>query len=270
MDARIPVLLATGTGLLVFLANRSAFFPMSYPEGDWEAQSRIGAEDVWVRPGLHAWYKAAPQARCVTLFLHGNAGNVTHRADTMVAITQAGASVLMLDYRGYGRSSGWPTERGLYQDAGDAYRYLLSQGWSADQIIVHGESLGTTVAVDLASRGKCAGVILEAPFPSARAVAARVLPVLGPLLVWGFDAKSKIARLRAPLLVIHGDRDEVIDFALGRELFDAAPEPKQHWTIAGAGHNSILYTAGPAYRERLRKFMMDACNVAVSSKSPRP
>lgn len=109
----------------------------------------------------------------------------------------------------------------------------------------------------------------EAPFPSARAVAAGVLPVLGPALVWGFDAKSKVARVRAPLLVMHGDRDEVIHFALGRELFDAAPGPKQHWTIAGAGHNNILHTAGSAYRERCGKFMMDACNVAIL-KSPRP
>lgn len=270
MDARIPALVAAGIGLLVFLANRSAFFPVRYPEGDWEARLRIGADDVWVRPGLHGWFKSTAQARCVSLFLHGNAGNVTHRDDAMLAITEAGASVLMLDYRGYGRSDGWPTERGLYQDAEAAYRYLLSKGWTAGQVFLHGESLGTTVAVDLASRLECAGVILEAPFPSARALAARVLPVLGPALVWGFDAKSKIARVRAPLLVMHGDRDEVIDFALGRELFDAAPGPKQHWTIAGAGHNDILRTAGSAYRERLGKFMMDACNVAVSSKSPRP
>lgn len=270
MDARMVGITAAGVALLVFLANRSAFFPMKYPHGEWDAQPVIGAEDDWVRPGLHAWWKSAPQPRCVTLFLHGNAGNVTHRADTMVAITEAGAAVLMLDYRGYGRSRGWPTERGLYEDAEAAYRYLLSKGWAASQIILHGESLGTAVAVDLASRVECAGVILEAPFPSARAVAGRVLPVLGPLLVWGFDAKSRIGRVRAPLLVLHGDRDEVIDFALGRELYDAAPGPKQHWTIAGAGHNNILHTAGAAYRDRLRKFMMDACNVAVSSKSPRP
>jgi fermentation-respiration switch protein FrsA (DUF1100 family) len=270
MDTRMLAAAAVGLGLLVYLANRSAFHPAKYPQGDWSARQLIGAEDAWVRPGLHAWWRVVPEARCVSLFLHGNAGNVTHRAGTIQAITQAGASVLMLDYRGYGSSDGWPTESGLYQDAESAYRYLLSKGFAAHQIILHGESLGTTVAVDLAARADCAGVILEAPFPSARAAAARILPGLGPMLVWGFDAKSKIGRMRAPLFVLHGDRDEVIDFSLGRELFDAAPEPKQHWTIAGAGHNDILETAGPEYRDRLRKFMMDACNVAVSSKSPRP
>ena len=106
MDARIPAVVAAGIGMLVFFANRSAFFPMRYPAGDWEARLRIGAEDVWVRPGLHGWLKSTAQARCVSLFLHGNAGNVTHRDDAMLAITEAGASVLMLDYRRYGRADG--------------------------------------------------------------------------------------------------------------------------------------------------------------------
>ena len=206
----------------------------------------------------------------MTLFLHGNAGNVTHRAAAMRELAAAGNAVLIPDYRGYGRSQGWPTERGLYRDADAAYEWLIAQGWPARRIIIHGESVGTSVAADLAARRPCAGLILEAPFPSARAVAARVLPVFGPLLVWGFDTRAKIAQVRAPLLVIHGTADEVIDFTFGQQLFDAAPEPKTLWAIPGAHHNDIAATAGIEYRERLRSFMMNACNAAASSPSFSP
>jgi hypothetical protein len=257
---------------LAWLANRSAFFPMQYPAGDWTGQTALGAQDVWLTTSdglkIHAWWKPLAGAKAVTLFLHGNAGNVTHRAAAMVEIASAGNAVLVPDYRGYGRSGGRPTEQGLYRDADAAYDWLLARGWAAGQIILHGESLGTSVATDLAARRRCAGLILEAPFPSARAVAAHVLPVVGPILVWGFDTRKKIRALRAPLLIIHGASDEIIDFALGQEVFAAAPSPKQFWAVAGAHHNDIAATAGSAYRERLRSFMMNACNAAASSPSP--
>jgi len=257
---------------LAWLANRSAFFPMQYPAGDWTTQPAVGAQDVWFTTSagvrIHAWWKPLAGAKAVTLFLHGNAGNVTHRAAAMLEIAAAGNAVLVPDYRGYGRSDGRPTEQGLYRDADAAYHWLLAQGWTAGQIILHGESLGTSVATELAARRLCAGLVLEAPFPSARAVAARVLPVLGPILVWGFDTGKKIRALRAPLLIIHGTDDEVIDFALGQEVFAAASQPKEFWAVSGAHHNDIAAAAGKAYRERLRTFMMNACNAAASSPSP--
>ena len=257
---------------IVWLANRSAFFPMRYPNGDWTNQAATGAQDLWLTTAdglrIHAWWMPQPGAGAVTLFLHGNAGNVTHRASTLRQIAAAGNSALLLDYRGYGRSEGSPTERGLYRDADAAYDWLIAQGWSANGIIIHGESLGTAVATDLAARRPCAGLILEAPFPSARAVAAHVLPILGPLLVWGFDTRAKIAHVHAPLLIIHGTADEVIAFALGREVFVAASQPKTLLAISGAHHNDIARTAGAAYHERLRGFIMNACNAAASSPSP--
>ena len=101
---------------------------------------------------LHAWWLKAPGSRVATLFLHGNAGNVTHRAGHMLAIAEAGSSVLVIDYRGYGRSEGRPDEAGLYADAEAAYQHLLAAGYTPDRIVLHGESLGTAVAVELASR----------------------------------------------------------------------------------------------------------------------
>lgn len=269
MDGRTwLVAAAAGWCLLAWMANRSAYFPMKYPEGDWEEREKVGAEDVWMASDgarLHGWWKQTEGARAAVLFLHGNAGNVSHRATAIEDLAAAGAAVMVIDYRGYGRSEGWPTERGLYQDADAGYEWLRAKGWGEDRIVLVGESLGSAVAVELASRKSCAGVVLEAPFPSARAVAARVLPVLGPALVWGFDSLSRIAEMRAPLLIIHGDRDEVIDYDLGMALYNAAPGPKAHWTVQGGHHNDLHCVNPAAYRERLRTFMMNACNAAVSS-----
>jgi fermentation-respiration switch protein FrsA (DUF1100 family) len=119
---------------------------------------------------------------------------------------------------------------------------------------VHGESLGTAVAVDLASRRPCAAVVLEAPFTSGKDVAATVLPIIGPLVMWSFDSRKKIGHVRAPILIIHGDHDEIIPTRLGQALFAAAPEPKSIWIVPGAHHNDIVETAGASYREHLQSF----------------
>lgn len=245
-------------GALLYLASRSVYFPSLYPAGQWQLQEAIGARDVWMVASdgvrLHGWFVPSPGGRYTTLHLHGNGGNITHRVELAQEIAKAGSSVLLVDYRGYGRSEGRPTEAGLYRDADAAYDYLMAQGTRPDSLIIHGESLGSAVAVDLAVRKRCAGLVLEAPFSSVRAVAGKVLPGLGPLLIWGFHSKAKIPGLRVPLLLMHGDRDEVIDYSLGRELFSAAPEPKQFWTVTGATHNDILMVAGDAYRAKLSEF----------------
>jgi fermentation-respiration switch protein FrsA (DUF1100 family) len=261
MDWKALLFIAAAWALLAWMANRSAFFPMPYPDGNWFLQKELNTEDVWLRSGrrrIHGWWKPLDQAPAAVLFLHGNAGNVTHRARHIAAWQKAGAAILVLDYRGYGRSEGRPTEAGLYEDALAGYRYLAGLGFPPARIFVHGESLGTVPAAHVASQAPVGGLILEAPFPSARAVAQTVLPLIGPLLVWGLDVNSRLARVRAPLLVIHGDQDEVIPYRLGRRVFDAAREPKEFWTIPGAGHNDIPETAGPEYPRRLRAFLEKA------------
>jgi len=243
---------------LIWFANRSAFFPMKYPQGDWSVQAALGVQDIglvaWDGTKLHGWWVQPEKPRVATLFFHGNAGNVTHRAAALAALREAGSAVLLLDYRGYGKSEGTPVENNLYKDAGTAYDLLVSRGYDPGRLIIHGESLGTAVAVDLASKRRCAGVVLEAPFPSARAVAREVLPFLGPLLVWGFDTQKKIGQIHAPLLVIHGDRDEIIPQALGREVFAGAPGPKEFWSVPGAGHNNLVSAGGSDYVWRLGDF----------------
>lgn len=152
-------------------ARHGVYFPSKYPEGYWEAQDLLSATDVWLDAPdgtrMHAWSVPGGDRGLVSLHLHGNGGNITHRYPMFREISAAGSSILALDYRGYGKSAGAPTEKGLYQDAEAAYDYLLRTGYRPSQVILHGESMGTAVAVDLASRRPCAAVVLEAPFTSA-------------------------------------------------------------------------------------------------------
>jgi fermentation-respiration switch protein FrsA (DUF1100 family) len=256
-----PVVACAIYAALCLFAARSVYYPTRYPDGRWDVQSQLGAVDVWLttRDGvrIHGWFVRSPESTRVTLFFHGNAGNTTYREPHFREIRAAGSSILMIDYRGYGRSSGRPSENGLYADASAAYDWARQEGYTPDRIIAHGESLGTAVAVDLASKRKCGGLVLEAPFTSAKDVAATVLPVLGPVLIWGFDSQSKIARVNAPVLVVQGDRDEVIPPRLGQALFKAAREPKSFWVVTGAGHNDLVEAAGPEYRNGLASFYAD-------------
>jgi pimeloyl-ACP methyl ester carboxylesterase len=252
----IPVIAAFLYLLSSYIASRLVYFPTKYPDGPWDAQALLHAKDVWLDTAdsirIHAWWVPHEGASLVTLHLHGNAANITYRYSRFHEILAAGSAVLALDYRGYGKSHGRPTESGLYHDADAAYDYLLKAGFRPNQIIVYGESLGTAIAVHLAARRPCAAVVLEAPFTSAKDVARTVAPVIGPMLIWGLDSRVKIGRIQAPVLFIHGDRDEIIPLRLGQELFAAAHEPKSFWLVPGAGHNDIAETAGASYRQHLQ------------------
>jgi pimeloyl-ACP methyl ester carboxylesterase len=262
MHVPIPVSLTIAAvcvvAMLFYLANRAVYYPLKYPAGDWDARQRVHAEDAWMEASdgvkLHGWWAERPDSPFATLFLHGNAGNVTHRAAHIQEIVAAGSSVLVLDYRGYGRSSGTPTEQGLYRDSEAGYIFLLGKGYRSERIILQGESLGTAVAIDLASRRPCAGLILEAPFTSASDVAGIVVPYVGPLLVRSFNSVAKMPWIRAPKFFMHGDHDQIVPYRLGQQLFSAAQEPKTFWTVPGAGHNDIIETAGLEYEHRLREF----------------
>jgi len=270
MNPRIPrwvgwPLVAVFTyGLMAYYARRAVFHPAPYPEGMWELEERFKPENVWITAPdgvrLHGWLLRASnesgseKAGLITLYFHGNAGNLTNRVLHMEAIPKTGSDLLIIDYRGFGKSEGKPTESGVYQDAEAAYEFLLSRGWKPSQIVLYGESLGTAVAVDLAARRPCAGVVLEAPFPSARAVAHTVIPYLGLIVASGLETGEKIGKVDAPLFILHGTEDPVIRYELGRRVFEAAPEPKQFWTVEGAHHSDIPAVAQEEYVRRLTGF----------------
>lgn len=248
-------------GVASLAASRLVYEPVRYPNGWWEMQPELGARDVWLRTRdgvtLHGWFVDSPGSRAVALYLHGNGDNLSVRPGHLREMAAAGTGVFIIDYRGFGRSEGWPTERGLYRDADAAYDYLIASGYEPGQIVIYGESLGSAVAADLAARRPGAALILECPITSVTDMARRTVPVLGPLFVRGFDARRKIRRVRVPVLIMHGDDDRRVPYAIGRSLFEAANEPKQFWTVEGARHQNIVEVAGTRYRERLQGFYED-------------
>ncbi len=233
-------------GGAMFFENAFIFFPIRYPQGDW-SPAGLAYEDVFFQaangPRLHGWYVPHDQPRAVILYCHGNAGNITHRADVLrVLHNQVKVSVFIFDYRGYGRSEGKPSEAGLLADARAARAWLAKrEGIGEKEIVLLGRSLGGAVAVDLAADQGARGLILESTFSSLPDLAAyhyRWLPVRY-LLRTKFDSLSKIPRYRGPLLQSHGTADRIVPIRYGQRLFQAASEPKQFFTIAGGRHNEM-------------------------------
>ncbi len=245
---RLGLVLAVGYLFLVvymsMLENSLIFFPSVYPDGDWEP-ANIAVEDAWFETQdgsrLHGWYVPADNPRAVVLFAHGNGGNLSHRIDILDALSSAlGASVLILDYRGYGRSEGRPSAEGILADGRAARRWLAKRaGVDESQVVLMGESIGGAVMVDLASRDGARALVLENTFTSLPDVAAYHYPWLPVRLVMRSQLNSagKIGNYHGPLLQFHGDADRIIPFQLGQKLFDAANEPKRLVVIPLADHN---------------------------------
>lgn len=246
---------------LMFVAQPSmVFVPYSRlhatPE-DW----RMNYEDVWFTATdgveLHGWYITAPVPQGTVLFLHGNAGNISHRRDSIAIFRRLGLDVFIIDYRGYGQSRGSPSERGLYADAEGAWTYLTEQrGIPAHDIVIFGRSLGGIVATHLASQVDSRALIVESGFTSAADMARHSFPVLSSLvfLRFDFDAASRIADVDAPVLVLHSQDDEIIPYELGRRLYAAAREPKEFVALRG-DHNSGFLRSQPAYEQSLATFL---------------
>jgi uncharacterized protein len=201
---------------------------------------------------LHGWWVAArSQPVAQVLLFHGNAGNVGDRVMHADLLASAGLDVLLFDYRGYGRSTGRPDEQGLYRDARAARGALLSES-GGDRVAYLGESLGGAVALELALEHPPAGLVLQSTFTGVREMAAQHYPFVPARLVpEAFPSLRRIRALRAPLLVLHGDRDEIVPVQHGRALLDAAPEPKEIRVFPGLGHNDLVPLAGPAYGEAI-------------------
>lgn len=200
---------------------------------------------------LHGWWIPASgrPARGHVLFFHGNAGNVSHRLEHALALTAAGLDLLLVDYRGYGRSTGRPSEDGLYRDARASLAALRAGGQTGPaRVVIMGESLGAAVALWLALQDPPAGLVLQSAFTSLRDMARVHYPWAPAALVGdGFPSLDRIPKLRVPVLVLHGDRDEIVPVAQGRALYAAAPEPRRLEVVAGAGHNDLVDVMGASY-----------------------
>jgi len=191
---------------------------------------------------LRSWYFRAARADAPTvLYLHGNAGDIGNHLPWAKFLIQAGYGLLALEYRGYGGNPGSPDEAGLIADGRAGIAFLNAQGVPDGNIVLFGESLGTGVAVPLAAEHHVRALVLRSPYTSIAEIAAIQFPYLPArwLVRDRFDSLSKIGLNKAPLFVFHGANDTLIPPAVGRQLFDAAPEPKTWLTIPGVGHNDV-------------------------------
>lgn len=260
--------------LPVFMANKTfagweealTFFPSKFPHGyyhltqsDW-----MTIEDHFfiTEDGLklHGWIAKPKKLKSQfwLLWLPGNGGNLSHRFSWLEKMVQLPINIFLIDYRGYGKSEGKPTEAGIYKDATAAYEYLTKRRKTPpDKIILFGESLGGATAIDLASRVQSRALIVQSTFTNAKDMAKRIMPIL-PLWLMiktKLDNLSKIEKVTVPKLFIHSPADEVVPYKLGRKLYDSAPPPKQFYEIPNAGHNETYLVGGESYLEALRKFI---------------
>lgn len=239
---------------------KMAFFPVSELEAS-PSQWRFDYEEVNFKTAdgvaLHGWYIPHIGAKQVVLFFHGNAGNISHRRETLALFHRLRLNVLMVDYRGYGKSEGVTTEAGLYLDAAAAWSYLIDKkNFDAQQIVIFGRSIGGVVATDLAATVPARALILESTFNSSQDFAHATFPVLSRLVYLRFDFNSedKIPKVNSPVLVLHSPDDEIIPFELGLRLFDAANEPKTFVRMRG-GHNNGVYASQPDYEQSLGSWL---------------
>jgi fermentation-respiration switch protein FrsA (DUF1100 family) len=233
-------------GLMMAMEDSLIYFPSVYPDGYWNPAG-LDFEDARFEAAdgtkLHGWYVPTANPRAVILFAHGNAGNLSHRFEILEMLNRLKVSVLIFDYRGYGRSEGSPSEAGVLQDARAARRWLAERaGVSESQIVLLGESLGGSVLVDLAATDGARALVLQNTFTSLADVAKFHYPWLPikMLIRSQFDSLAKIGRFHGPLLQFHGDADTIIPFALAERLYAAANQPKRLVVIPGGDHNDPL------------------------------
>jgi len=248
--------------LLVGCQNSIIYHPVKYPEGLWDTSNMpLPVQDVWfeAKDGvkLHGWYIPREGAVATILFFHGNAGNITHRLENVFFLHHLQLNVFIFDYRGYGRSEGDPDEEDIYLDCQAAYDTVLAQpGVMADSLFIFGRSLGGPFASYTATRNPAAGLILESTFTNAVDMADRMLSILpGWLVSSEFDTVGRVSQLKIPKLFIHGTRDNLIPFTLGRELYKAAAEPKEFYQVVGAGHNNTFQIGGKDYFDKIKEFV---------------
>ncbi|MBK6632087.1 MAG: alpha/beta hydrolase [Betaproteobacteria bacterium] len=235
--------------LLFVFQSRFIYFPeIGRQDRATPAQLRLPYEDVRITTtdgeNLHGWFVPAAQARAAVLFFHGNAGSIVHRLDWLPMFQQLRLSVLLVDYRGFGASTGSPSEAGTHVDAEAAWRFLTeTRGIPAGRIVVMGESLGGAVAARLAARVHPAALVLHSAFTSAPDLAADLYPFLPARLLTRFDYNTldAVMKLRCPLLVAHSPGDEIVPVAHGRRLHDAATVDKQWLELAGGHNDGFLF-----------------------------
>lgn len=244
-----------------FYQGRLIWYPGPPPEttpgasglafDEWKLATPDGAQ-------IHAWRVRAAAPRGAIVLCHGNAGNIASRIEKAAVLVASGFDVVLFDYRGYGSSTGAPSEEGTYVDAETVWSKLVEVGFAPENIAAFGESLGGAVAIELARRRRVGALVVEDSFTSLGDMASRVYPWLPVRLILRsqYASKAKIGELAVPVLVIHSRDDELVPFAHGRALFDAAREPKLFIETRGP-HNGSGFVAEAAWRAQVAAFLVE-------------
>ncbi len=257
------------------------FFPTKWPNGRWHLLERpisgksalkhsITEEWFTASDGvkLYGWYASVSDSgvegsnagllNTVVLWCHGNAGNITDRYEQLASMMEMPANVFIFDYRGYGKSEGSPDENGMSLDVTAAWNLLQNRyHYQPDSIIAYGVSLGGVGAINLATTHEIAGLIIQSSFTSVRDMAMLQMPFIPHFLIrTQMDSLSKIPEIKCPKLIIHGTADEIIPFEQGRQLFEAAKEPKSFYQINDGTHNDSVFIEGDEYFKKMRDFIL--------------
>jgi fermentation-respiration switch protein FrsA (DUF1100 family) len=245
--------------LLPAIERRSIYFPTSaYEAAPEDFGLRAETLEILSSDGVRIagwWIRGAGST--ALLYFHGNGGNVSHRLErTKMLAESLGLDVFLVDYRGYGKSSGAPSEAGLCADGEAIYEAARVRGFTPDRIVLFGESLGGAVAVETALKKPARAIILEAAFLSIPKMARTIYPFLPSFLVrTQFDNEAKIGRVQIPKLIVAAENDDVVPPEHTRRLFELAREPKQFFLIRGAAHNNTYIVGGREYLEVWRDFL---------------
>lgn len=256
--------------LLIFLLLGSTFIYLRYiekttlfhPERKIETNPKeigLDFQDIFFKTPdnltLNGWFIPAKNAQYTILFCPGNAGNISHRLDKIKFFNDLGCNIFIFDYRGYGRSKGRPSEKGLYIDVKSAYDYLLSRPINAQQIIGFGESLGGAIIIDLAFKNKMRALIVENTFSNAKDMAKFIYPFI-PYWIFSsrLDSLGKIKSIGIPKFMVYSLDDEVVPYKLSKKLYEAAPAPKEFMEIRG-GHNDSFIESAAFIKKRIGDFL---------------
>jgi uncharacterized protein len=248
--------------IVIWLEPRMAFFPLRGVQ-ETPAAASLSYQDVSIRTDdgetIHAWWLQHPAPRGQVVFFHGNGGNLSLWLDVIVELRRRGFSVLAVDYRGYGASTGSPSERGVYRDA-EAVAQEFARRWRrpGSPVIYWGRSIGSPIAASAASVVAPDAMVLESPMPDARSVLRGnpVLWLLSFLSSYRFGTSRSLERYSGPLLVIHGDADSIVPFEAGRQVFTAAPSKQKTFVaLSGVDHNDPYSLDSTHYWRAVEEFL---------------
>lgn len=247
--------------VFLYIQQRSLIY---FPDKSLLRRNFFGAEDFQKitlytddNVPITSWYKPAKPGKATILFFHGNAGHIGYRVPVAREFIKQGYGVFLLEYRGYGGNPGSPSETGFYYDGEAAIHHLKSEGIALQNIAILGESIGSGVAVEMASRYPVCALILQSPFSSLSSVAAWHYPWI-PIAPWDkYDNLKKIKAIRSPLLLFHGKQDNIVPYEQGLRLFEEANEPKEMYSSENGTHNNMKNTQ---FFQAIDEFLKSRCN----------